>query len=215
MQQTTVYFVFVIVCQVLALYDCPQAYSFIAGGEAGLERFSLLITLQSLHLSVLQPELMERSADGHTAGCQLCSVQSDNTAQCTSSLFPRKWTAGILYCREDRCLHVYCFIPHQEEKFSLRVLGNRAVTMEARGKEQQAYWRQNRLAGYQFSEDERRLESVAVRCNHPGHLQSCNMSLCTHISLHQCLDQNAFIGSVYSPAGAVSIQTISNSMSVA
>ena len=66
-----------------------------------------------------------------------------------------------------------------------------------------------------YYRDETRLESVAVCYNHPGHLQSCNMSLCTHISLHQCLDQNAFIGSVYSPAGAVSIQTISNSMSVA
>ena len=68
--------------------------------ERQFERFSLLITLQSLHLSVFQPELMERSADGHTAGCQLCSVQSDNTAQCTSSLFPED--GRLAYCIAER-----------------------------------------------------------------------------------------------------------------
>ncbi|TNN55320.1 hypothetical protein EYF80_034452 [Liparis tanakae] len=47
-------------------------------------------SLQSLHLSVRQPELMDLSADRQTACCQLCSVQPDNAAQCTSRLFPKK-----------------------------------------------------------------------------------------------------------------------------
>lgn len=62
---------------------------------AASERFSLLITLPSLHLSVRRPELMGLSADGQTACCQLRSVQPDNTAQCTSGLFPRN---GRLDC---------------------------------------------------------------------------------------------------------------------
>lgn len=61
---------------------------------------SLLITLQCLHLSVCQPELMELSADRQTACCQLCSVQPDNTAQCISSSEMDDWTAR-LYCRVE------------------------------------------------------------------------------------------------------------------
>lgn len=63
----------------------------------------LLITLQCLHLSVRQPELMELSADRQTACCQLCSVQPDNTAQCISSSEMDDWTAR-LYCRVEVCI---------------------------------------------------------------------------------------------------------------
>lgn len=50
------------------------------------ECFSVLISPQSLHLSVHQPELMDLSADRQTAHCQLCSVQPDNS---NSSLSPK------------------------------------------------------------------------------------------------------------------------------
>lgn len=49
------------------------------------ECFSLLVSPQSLHLSVHQPELMDLSADRQTARCQLCSVQPDNSNSGLSS----------------------------------------------------------------------------------------------------------------------------------
>lgn len=78
----------------------------VSGEEAVFERFSLLITPQSLHLSVRQPELMDLSADRRTARCQLCSVQPDNTAQCRRLPEMSGWTAR-LYCRGCVCMCVF------------------------------------------------------------------------------------------------------------
>lgn len=71
--------------------------------------FSLLITLQSLHLSVHQTELMDLSADRQTARCQLCSVLSDNALH-VSSL---KLTAQLLDCiveKSSASACVLCFV---------------------------------------------------------------------------------------------------------
>lgn len=86
--------VFPFVCVSLS----SQTRGSVSGEEAVFKRFSLLITPQSLHLSVHQPELMDLSADRQTAPCQLC-VQPDNSTQCTSSLFPEMtgWTARLYY----------------------------------------------------------------------------------------------------------------------
>lgn len=77
------------------------------------ECFSLLISPQSLHLSVHQPELMDLSADRQTARCQLCSVQPDNSNSGLSSKNGRSnyrtgRTRTVRVC--FACAAIYLFI---------------------------------------------------------------------------------------------------------
>lgn len=99
-------------CEQMAIL-CATAYVPICACEHLISNWrpllwwrSRLITLQILHLSVHQPELMDLSADRQTTCCQLCSVQLDNTRQCTSGLFPEMddWIARLI--AEEICVCV-------------------------------------------------------------------------------------------------------------
>lgn len=81
-------------------FPCARVRGSVSGEEGSkfFRTLPLLLVLQSLHLSVGQPKLMDLSADRQTARCQLCSAWPDYETQLISSPSTPKIDAGQLDC---------------------------------------------------------------------------------------------------------------------